>query len=185
MGRFGGLLARVPFFGSALVIALMAGCGVPGFANFAGEVTVLFGAWKSYPWIVVAAAWGGLVIGGVYMLRAIREILHGEVRPEFALLREFPNSEPLPETLPNTKLWARLLGGLTWLLNSALGGSIWRGWRRTPYVLLILGLLLFGFAPGLLTERILPAATEVVKMATTRAIVPAAAPAAAAIAAPK
>jgi NADH-quinone oxidoreductase subunit M len=187
MGRFGGLLSRVPFFGTAMIIALLAGCGVPGFANFAGEVTVLFGAWKQFPWVVVAAAWGGLVVGGVYMLRAIREMMHGEIRPEFGLLREFPNSEPLPETLPNITFGARLIAGLTWFLNSALGGGIWRGWRRVPYVLLIASLLLFGFAPGLLTERILPAATNVVKMATTRSITPAAktAPAPAAVAAPK
>ena len=38
---------------------------------------VLFGAWKGMPWIVAAAAWGALIIGGVYMLRAIRAILHG------------------------------------------------------------------------------------------------------------
>jgi NADH:ubiquinone oxidoreductase subunit 4 (subunit M) len=52
---------------------------VPGFANFAGEITVLFGVWSVMPWHVVVAAWGGLVIGGVYMLRAIRKVAHGEV----------------------------------------------------------------------------------------------------------
>ena len=31
---------------------------------------------------VIAAAWGGLLIGGVYMLRAIRDLLHGPVRAE-------------------------------------------------------------------------------------------------------
>lgn len=82
MGRMGGLLQRMPFIGSVLVLCFMAGCGVPGFANFAGELSVLFGAWKTMPWLVVAAAWGGLVIGGVYMLRALRSILHGDLRTE-------------------------------------------------------------------------------------------------------
>jgi NADH-quinone oxidoreductase subunit M len=168
LNRFGGVLARVPFFGTVLIAALMAGCGVPGFANFAGEVTVMFGAWKQFPWFVMAAAWGGLVIGGVYMLRAIREMLHGELNPEFAALREFPHSEPLPEPLPNIGLGAQVVTWLTWLLNSALGGGIWRGWRRLPYVVLLASLLLFGFAPGILTERIRPAAEELVKLATNR-----------------
>ncbi len=86
--RLGGLLARMPFIGAVMVACFLAGCGVPGFANFAGELTVLFGAWHPLPWAVVAAAWSGLVIGGVYMLRAIRRILHGEARPELAEARD-------------------------------------------------------------------------------------------------
>jgi NADH-quinone oxidoreductase subunit M len=84
MDKLGGLLRPLPFIGAALVAALMAGCGLPGFANFPGEITVMFGAWKSLPGFVVVAAWGGLLIGGVYMLRAIRTVLHGPVKAEFA-----------------------------------------------------------------------------------------------------
>ena len=65
-----------------MVMGFMAGCGLPGFANFAGEATVLFGSWKSLPWIVVAASWSGLILGAVYMLRALRSILYGEERKE-------------------------------------------------------------------------------------------------------
>ncbi|MBX3731309.1 MAG: NADH-quinone oxidoreductase subunit M [Verrucomicrobiae bacterium] len=77
LGSLGGLMRTMPFIGAALVAALLAGCGVPGFASFAGELTVMFGVWKALPWFVVAAAWGGLILGGVYMLRAIREVAHG------------------------------------------------------------------------------------------------------------
>jgi NADH-quinone oxidoreductase subunit M len=88
MDELGGLLRKLPFIGTALVMAALAGCGLPGFANFAGEVTVLFGAWKSglfSAWhLVAAAAWGALIIGAVYMLRAVRSILHGELAPKFA-----------------------------------------------------------------------------------------------------
>ena len=84
MDKMGGLLRRMPFIGTVLVMCFMAGCGLPGFGNFAGEATVMFGAWKSAPWIVVAAAWGGLLIGGVYMLRSIRTVLHGAVPEEWS-----------------------------------------------------------------------------------------------------
>ncbi|MBI3878621.1 MAG: NADH-quinone oxidoreductase subunit M [Verrucomicrobia bacterium] len=77
MAKLGGLMRKMPFVGMALVICFMAGCGLPGFGNFVGEALVMFGAWKSLPWFVVAAAWGGLVIGGIYMLRAIRSVVHG------------------------------------------------------------------------------------------------------------
>jgi NADH-quinone oxidoreductase subunit M len=88
MDELGGLLRKLPFIGAALVMAAFAGCGLPGFANFAGEISVLFGAWKSglhSAWqFVAAAAWGALVIGAVYMLRAVRSVLHGDLAPKFA-----------------------------------------------------------------------------------------------------
>jgi len=97
MDQLGGLLRRMPFIGATMTLCFMAGCGVPGFGNFAGEVTVLFGAWKWVPWIVVAAAWGGLVVGGIYMLRALRSALHGpladglkDVKDAAGLWRQLP-----------------------------------------------------------------------------------------------
>jgi len=75
-----------------LTLCFLAGCGVPGFANFAGELSVMFGAWKSLPWIVVAAAWGGLIIGGVYMLRALRSILHGKLPEALPAVFDAPSA---------------------------------------------------------------------------------------------
>src|SRR5947207_9949514 len=77
MDEFGGLLRRLPFIGTVLIMAAFAGCGLPGFANFPGELLVLFGAWKTFQPVVVLAVWGALIIGAVYLLRAIRNILHG------------------------------------------------------------------------------------------------------------
>ena len=79
INKLGGLMKKMPFIGTALVIAAMAGCGLPGFANFAGELLTLFGAWKTLSPFVVIAAWGALVVGAIYMLRAVRNILHGPV----------------------------------------------------------------------------------------------------------
>jgi NADH-quinone oxidoreductase subunit M len=84
--ELGGLLRKLPFIGTALIIAAFAGCGLPGFANFVGEVTVLFGAWSvpSLRLITVLASWGALIIGAIYMLRAVRNILHAELSPRWA-----------------------------------------------------------------------------------------------------
>ncbi|MDE3098820.1 MAG: NADH-quinone oxidoreductase subunit M [Verrucomicrobiota bacterium] len=95
MSRLGGLCRQLPFIGTALVMAALAGCGLPGFANFVGEVTVFFGSWTVFPWVTGLAVWGALVIGGIYMTRAVRQILHG----------------PLPEKwshLPDAGLWRKL-----------------------------------------------------------------------------
>ncbi len=95
MEKMGGLLRRLPFIGTVMIMAMLAGCGLPGFANFPGEAMVLFGSWNQFSLITVLAVWGALVIGGVYMLRAIRTIWHGDkAQPEYAdaagLWRKFP-----------------------------------------------------------------------------------------------
>jgi NADH-quinone oxidoreductase subunit M len=119
MEQLGGLLRRLPFIGAALVMAAFAGCGVPGFANFAGEVTVFFGAWKDFPHVTILACWGALVIGAVYMLRAVRNILHGPLPEKWAGVADAPHL-----------------------------------WRKTPFILLIGCLLVFGCFPRLLTDKI-------------------------------
>jgi NADH-quinone oxidoreductase subunit M len=77
MDQMGGLMKRMPFIGTAVVATMMAGCGLPGFANFVGEAMALFAGWKQFHFTTVLAVWGALVIGAVYMLRAIRNIVHG------------------------------------------------------------------------------------------------------------
>jgi NADH-quinone oxidoreductase subunit M len=88
MGDLGGLCRKLPFVGTALLMAAMAGCGLPGFANFVGEATVFFGSWKVFPAITFIALWGALVIGGVYMTRAVRNILHGPLPEKWSSLND-------------------------------------------------------------------------------------------------
>jgi len=78
MDQMGGLLRKLPFIGTVMIMAMLAGCGLPGFAGFPGEVLVLFGSWQRSEVISAMAVWGALVIAGVYMLRAIRDIWHGD-----------------------------------------------------------------------------------------------------------
>jgi NADH-quinone oxidoreductase subunit M len=92
MDELGGLIRPMPFIGTVLVMAAFAGCGLPGFANFAGEVTVFFGAWKPFPLVTGLACWGALIIGAIYMLRAVRAVLHGPVRETTAPVRDAANA---------------------------------------------------------------------------------------------
>src|SRR5208283_4817210 len=91
MDQLGGLARRLPFIGTALVMAALAGCGVPGFANFAGEITVLFGAWHQFRVVTILACWGALIIGAVYMLRAVRAILYGPLPEKWAKVADAPH----------------------------------------------------------------------------------------------
>jgi NADH-quinone oxidoreductase subunit M len=81
----GGLGKLMPFAGLAFGIAAFAAIGLPGFANFAAEVLVFFGAyavgvsWDGLHLFQVAtllALWG-VVISAVYMLRAYGAIFMG------------------------------------------------------------------------------------------------------------
>jgi NADH-quinone oxidoreductase subunit M len=96
ISELGGLCRPLRFIGTVLLMAAMAGCGLPGFANFVGEVTVFFGSWKVFPLVTTLAVWGALMIGAIYMTRAIRNILHGPVPEKFSnlpdagLWRKFP-----------------------------------------------------------------------------------------------
>jgi len=115
ISELGGLCRKLPFIGTALLMAAMAGCGLPGFANFVGEVTVFFGAWKAFPTITILALWGALVIGGVYMTRAIRNVLHGPLPEKWNSLNDAPHLwRKLPYALLLASLfvfgfWPRLL----------------------------------------------------------------------------
>jgi NADH-quinone oxidoreductase subunit M len=75
----GGLMRVMPFVGTCFVIAAMASVGLPGFANFVSEMLVIIGAWESGMWMFVPAilAVWGLVISGVYLLRAVKSVWYG------------------------------------------------------------------------------------------------------------
>jgi len=84
METMGGLGKNAPFLCFTFALAAFASVGLPGFANFASEVMVFFGAFESYAGgkfgIVQIAAvlslWG-VVISAVYMLRGFRRVFQG------------------------------------------------------------------------------------------------------------
>jgi NADH-quinone oxidoreductase subunit M len=81
----GGLAKVMPFAGLAFGFAAFAAVGLPGFANFVGEIMIFFGAFQNgwtmerfhiFQIATVLALWG-VVISAVYMLRAYRKIFMG------------------------------------------------------------------------------------------------------------
>jgi NADH-quinone oxidoreductase subunit M len=84
----GGLGKVMPRAALAFGVAAFASIGLPGFANFTGEVMVLFGTFRNganpdrftiFQIATVLALWG-VVISAVYMLRAYRQIFMGALR---------------------------------------------------------------------------------------------------------
>jgi NADH-quinone oxidoreductase subunit M len=77
----------MPRAGLIFGLAAFASIGLPGFANFAGEVMVLFGTFRNganpehfsiYQIATVLGLWG-VVISAVYMLRAYRAVFMGAI----------------------------------------------------------------------------------------------------------
>jgi NADH-quinone oxidoreductase subunit M len=106
MSELGGLCRKLPFIGTALLMAALAGCGLPGFANFIGEVTVFFGAWTVFPLVTALALWGAMMIAALYMLRAVRNILHGPLPGKWSAI---PDASHAWRRLPYALLLASLL----------------------------------------------------------------------------
>ena len=124
----GGLAKVMPFAGLAFGFAAFAAIGLPGFANFASEILIFFGAirngWEMQRFHIfqiatVLALWG-IVISTVYMLRAYRSTFMGTINER----------------------WGKLVD---------LGTGL-----RLPVVLLVAGLIWFGFFPQTLVRMVTP-----------------------------
>ncbi|MEW5868689.1 MAG: NADH-quinone oxidoreductase subunit M [Chloroflexota bacterium] len=81
LNEFGGLFPLVPVYGGILVFTSMASLGLPGLNGFISEFLVVRGAWGSgwiFP-IFTALAMIGLFFTGAYILKGIKQVLHGPV----------------------------------------------------------------------------------------------------------
>jgi NADH-quinone oxidoreductase subunit M len=94
------LSRALPFAAFAFVIASAASMGIPGFSGFAAEITILIGAWKSYP-LAVWITGAGMVLVGAFTLRALKKSFFGD-----SASADAPALEPI--TLPE-KLGTALL----------------------------------------------------------------------------
>jgi NADH-quinone oxidoreductase subunit M len=126
--ELGGLAKVMPFAGLAFGFAAFAAIGLPGFANFAGEIMIFFGAFRTgweierfhiFQVATVLGLWG-VVISTVYMLRAYRKVFMGTLGER----------------------WNKLID--------------LRGGLRVPVTLLVAALLWFGFFPQSFVRIVAP-----------------------------
>lgn len=79
IGDMGGLATKAPVLAGFFVAATMASIGLPGFANFWGELTIFASLAKhveTCPWILVGAI-SGIIISAIYGLRAASGVFFG------------------------------------------------------------------------------------------------------------
>lgn len=82
MHAIGGLGPKAPILSAVFIAAIMASIGLPGFANFWGELPIFISLWAFEPWMIVPAV-SGIVISAVYGLRAIARIFFGSPTKKF------------------------------------------------------------------------------------------------------
>ena len=74
-----------PFF--LIGFGVIASLGLPGFSNFAAELLVFIGSWAKYR-LLVALAVFGILITGIYLLRAVQNVCYGPVNPKWKNLKD-------------------------------------------------------------------------------------------------
>ena len=109
----------MPFAGFCFIVAAMASAGLPGFANFVSELMVIIGAWQSDSLFTkipaVLAVWG-LVLTGVYLLRAVKDVWYGD----------------MPERWKDLKDATRPIQKLPFIV--LMGVLVWFGFRPQPMI---------------------------------------------------
>ncbi|MCP4142288.1 MAG: NADH-quinone oxidoreductase subunit M [Chloroflexi bacterium] len=81
--KFGGLFPLVPIYGGILIFTSMASLGLPGLNGFVSEFLVVRGAWGELAGYT-AAGMLGLLFTGAYILKGIKNVLHGPMNEEWA-----------------------------------------------------------------------------------------------------
>src|SRR5205814_3093342 len=110
----GGLAKVMPMAGLAFGFGAFAAIGLPGFANFAAEIMVFFGAFQKnwdigrfhlFQYATLLALWG-VVISAVYMLRAYCSAFMGSIPDRWRDITDLKQSLRIPLAL--------LIGALLW-----------------------------------------------------------------------
>ena len=131
MDEMGGLAQKTPVLAAFFVAATLASIGLPGFANFWGELAIFVALWKFSP-LITALAVAGVVISAVYGLRSAARVFFGPPTAELAKVTaaHFPADLTWKERFPALILLAALLfigfwpKSLTTPINAALTPQI-------------------------------------------------------------
>lgn len=117
----GGLAAHTPTLAACFVAAMLASLGLPGLANFWGELAIFVALFDRSPWFA-AAATSGLILSAIYGLRACSRIFFGEPGPALRERSSPPADLSEAEKAPVILLLALLL--LVGFMPRTISGSI-------------------------------------------------------------
>ncbi|HEX9013284.1 MAG TPA: NADH-quinone oxidoreductase subunit M, partial [Anaerolineaceae bacterium] len=113
LNAYGGLFTLVPVYGGILIFTSMASLGLPGLNGFISEFLVVRGVWPIFT-AATALAMLGLLFTGLYVLKALKKLLHGPLNHDWV--------GHLPEIKP------REVVVIAPLMALMLAIGVWPGW---------------------------------------------------------
>jgi len=110
LDEMGGLAKQAPVLAALFVAGTFASIGLPGFANFWGELTIFVALWNFSP-AITACAVAGVIISAIYGLRAAAAIFFGPATAQFTEVaaKHPPSDLRWSEKIPALVLLAALL----------------------------------------------------------------------------
>jgi NADH-quinone oxidoreductase subunit M len=82
LNEYGGLFPLIPVYGGILIFTSMASLGLPGLNGFISEFLVVRGSWPVFTAFTVLAMIG-LLFTGAYILKGIKQVLHGPLNEKW------------------------------------------------------------------------------------------------------
>lgn len=124
MAKIGGLAKQAPVLAAFFVAATMASVGLPGFANFWGELSIFVSLAALKPFWLIGLVVATIVISAIYGLRAVAKVFYGQ---------------PVEGGVP-----AEIRAGITDITLR----------ERIPAFVLFGALIVVGFVPSMITDPI-------------------------------
>jgi NADH-quinone oxidoreductase subunit M len=124
LNDYGGVFALVPVYGGILIFTSMASLGLPGLNGFISEFLVLRGSWPTFS-ILTALSMIGLLFTGAYILKGLKNVLHGPLNERW---RDHLSEINLREVIVIAPLMAlMLIIGIwpAWILEVINWAMIW------------------------------------------------------------
>ena len=82
LNEYGGLFPLIPVYGGILIFTSLASLGLPGLNGFISEFLVVRGSWPVFT-AFTALAMIGLLFTGAYILKGIKQVLHGPLNEKW------------------------------------------------------------------------------------------------------
>ncbi len=83
LDEMGGLAQKTPVLAAFFVAGTLASIGLPGFANFWGELSIFVALWKFSP-LITSLAVAGVIISAIYGLRSAARVFFGPPTEHFS-----------------------------------------------------------------------------------------------------
>ncbi len=95
---YGSLMGITPRFAFFIIIAFIAGVGLPGTAGFVAELHVMIGGFQQWGWVMVILSFSVLV-SAAYSVRTIKRLFTGPANESMEDINDLRNTEVLAATV--------------------------------------------------------------------------------------